>query len=72
MKEAGLADYSIFLDEETNTLFAYLTATDTNKLAELSNEPIMKKWWLYMKDIMETNADSSPVVVDLKEMFFMP
>ena len=72
LKEAGVSDYSIFLDDDTNTLFAYLTATDTNKLAELSNEPVMKKWWLYMRDIMETNADNSPVVVDLKELFFMP
>ena len=22
---------------------------------------VMKKWWKYMKDIMETNEDNSPV-----------
>lgn len=72
LKDAGVSDYSIFLDEDTNILFACLTVTDRNNLANLSNEPVMKKWWFYMKDIMETNADHSPVTVDLKEMFFMP
>lgn len=72
LKDAGISDYSIFLDEDTNILFACLTVTDRNNLANLSNEPVMKKWWLYLKDIMETNADHSPVAIDLKEMFFMP
>ena len=27
----------------------------------LPQQPIMKKWWEYMEDIMETNADNSPV-----------
>lgn len=72
LKDAGITGYSIFLDEDTNILFAYLTVTDQKKLADLANEPVMKKWWLHMKDIMETHADNSPVVVSLKEVFFMP
>lgn len=61
LKQTGIKDYSIFLDEETNYLFAYLTIDDAKKLDELPNEPIMKKWWSYIKDIMETNEDNSPV-----------
>ncbi len=64
LKDAGISGYSIFLDGDTNTLFAYLTITDRNRLARLPNEPVMKKWWLFMKDIMETNADNSPVAID--------
>ena len=71
LKHAGVADYSIFLDEETNFLFAYLTIDDAKKLDALSHEPVMKKWWSYMKDIMETNEDGSPVVVELKEVFHL-
>ena len=72
LKHAGIKDYSIFLDEKTNDLFAYLTIDDTAKLDELPNEPIMKRWWSYMKDIMETNEDNSPVAISLKEVFYLP
>jgi len=71
LKQTGISDYSIFLDKETNHLFAYLTIDDTKKLDQLSKEPIMKKWWSYMKDIMETNEDDSPVVILLKEVFYL-
>jgi L-rhamnose mutarotase len=71
LKQAGIADYSIFLDEETNFLFAYLTIDEAKSLDALSQEPVMKKWWAYMKDIMETNEDDSPVVVELKEVFYL-
>ena len=72
LKTAGIKDYSIFLDEETNILFGYLTVADSKKLDELPNEPIMKKWWAHMKDIMETNDDNSPVTIPLKEVFYLP
>jgi len=71
LKQTGVADYSIFFDKETNFLFAYLTIDDAKNLDALSKEPLMKKWWTYMKDIMETNEDSSPVVVELKELFYL-
>ena len=72
LKHAGIKDYSIFLDEETNSLFGYLTIDDTKKLDDLPNEPVMKKWWAYMKDIMETNEDNSPLNTPLKEVFYLP
>lgn len=72
LKQTGIKDYSIFLDEETNYLFAYLTIDDATKLDELPNEPIMKKWWSYMQDIMETNDDDSPITIPLKEVFYLP
>jgi L-rhamnose mutarotase len=72
LKQAGIADYSIFFDETTNDLFGYLTIDDVKKLDALPNEPIMKKWWAYMKDIMETNEDNSPVNLPLKELFYLP
>jgi L-rhamnose mutarotase len=69
--EAGIIDYSIFLDEESLTLFAVQKLTENNTTQNLSQSPIMKKWWAYMADIMETNADNSPVVKDLKEVFYI-
>ncbi|MBS1667092.1 MAG: L-rhamnose mutarotase [Bacteroidetes bacterium] len=71
LKEAGIKDYSIFLDESSNDLFAYLTVPDAKVLETLPTYPIMKKWWAYMKDIMETNEDDSPVSMPLKEVFYL-
>ena len=72
LKETGISDYSIFLDEETDNLFAYFTIEDDDRLNELPRNEIMKKWWDYMHDIMETNSDNSPVSVPLKEVFYLP
>ncbi len=72
LKEMGMKEYSIFLDEETNLLFGYLTIADKTKLDELPGKPVMKKWWAYMKDLMETNADNSPISTRLQEVFYMP
>jgi len=72
LKETGITDYSIFLDEETNDLFAYFAIEDDKKLNDLPSQPVMKKWWDYMKDIMETNEDYSPVSIPLKEVFYLP
>jgi len=72
LKQAGIKDYSIFFDEETNDLLGYLTIDDAKKLDDLPNEPVMQKWWAYMKDIMETNENNSPVNIPLKEVFYLP
>lgn len=72
LKDAGIGDYSIFLDEETSTLFAVQTLAEDHSSASLPEHEIMHKWWVYMSDIMETNADHSPVVIPLREVFFLP
>jgi L-rhamnose mutarotase len=72
LKTTGVEDYSIFLDEATNILFGILKIEDPIKLDELSNHPVMKKWWGYMQDIMETNEDNSPLSIKLKEVFYLP
>ena len=69
---AGIREYSIFLDEETGFLFGFLKIPDRGALDRLPAEPIMKKWWNHMKDIMESNPDDSPVSVPLKEVFYLP
>lgn len=69
---SGISEYSIFLDETTNSLFGVLKVTDVVKLDELPLNPVMQKWWAYMKDIMETNADNSPVSIPLREVFYLP
>lgn len=71
LKAKGVEEYSIFLDAETGYLFGFLKIPDAKLLDELPNEPIMKKWWAYMKDIMDSNEDNSPVSISLKEVFYL-
>ncbi|OCP04968.1 MULTISPECIES: L-rhamnose mutarotase [unclassified Ensifer] len=71
LKEAGVSDYSIHLDEETNLLFGVLWRTDDHRMADLPSDPVMQKWWAHMADIMETRADNEPVAVPLKTVFHM-
>jgi len=72
LKQTGIKDYSIFLDETTLSLFGVLQIEDATKLDELPQQPVMKKWWAYMKDIMDTNPDNSPVSIPLQEVFYLP
>ena len=71
LHEHCITDYSIFLDEETLSLFGVLSVEDETQMDELPKTEVMKKWWAYMADIMETNADNSPVSLSLKNVFYM-
>jgi len=68
----GITDYSIYLDEETSILFGTFKVEDEQMLEELPRHPIMQRWWDFMKDIMETNEDSSPVSIPLQQVFYLP
>ena len=70
LTNAGVSDYSIFLDEESSTLFAVQKLIDNNTAHQLPQMEIVKKWWAYMADIMETNEDHSPVCKELKGVFY--
>lgn len=71
LKDSGISEYSIFLDQETGSLFGFLKIVDQIKLDELPSFPVMQKWWKFMGDIMETNPDNSPVNIPLKEVFYL-
>lgn len=72
LKTSGISDYSIFFDETTNALFGVIKATSQEALDNLPKHTVMKKWWAYMKDIMESNADNSPISFPLREIFYLP
>ncbi|MBT3274922.1 MAG: L-rhamnose mutarotase [Spirochaetales bacterium] len=71
LSDSGVYDYSIFLDEETLTLFAIQKLKEGHTSGELAANPIVRKWWDYMADIMETEPDNAPVCIPLKEVFHM-
>lgn len=69
LTEAGIRDYSIFLDRNSGTLFAVQKRVEGHTADQLPELPIMKKWWDYMADLMEVNPDNSPVSVRLEQVF---
>ena len=71
LNDEGIGNYSIFLDEETNTLFAYQEQSGSGSSQDLGQTEIVKRWWKYMADIMETNPDNSPVTIPLEQLFYM-
>ena len=71
LRQAGVSDYSIFLDEETNTLFGVLWRTSDHAMDKLPLQPVMQKWWAHMSDIMRTNPNNEPVAIPLTPVFHM-
>ncbi len=71
LAEAGVSEYSIFLDEETNVLFAFQKVSGDGGSQDLADNEAVRRWWGYMEDLMETNPDSSPVSVPLREVFYL-
>jgi L-rhamnose mutarotase len=69
LTDAGVVDYRIFLDEETNHLFAVLTRRRDHAMGALPDKPVMRRWWAMMADIMQTEADLAPVSTPLTEVF---
>ena len=69
--ESGVYDYSIFLDEESLTLFAVQKVRDGGNPDAQKEMQIVRKWWDMMADIMEVNPDNSPVCTELRQMFHM-
>jgi len=71
LRNAGIYDYSIFLDEETLHLFAVLKLKPNDERAALPNLPVMRRWWDYMADLMETEPGNRPREWPLVPMFHL-
>ena len=69
--DAGIFDYSIYFDEETLTLFAFRKLTENNTAAQMKELEVIRKWWDYMADLMETHPDNMPTFKPLREVFHM-
>lgn len=69
IRRHGGRNYSIFLDRKTGTLFAYIELENEQLWEKIAETQVCKKWWAYMKEIMPSNPDNSPVSRDLEEVF---
>jgi len=72
LRARGVTDYRIFLDPESDALFAVMTRRIDHTLSTLPDTPVMRGWWAMMADIMATHPDQSPVQVDLSPVFELP
>ena len=65
----GVTTYSIFLDEATSDLFAYVEIDDEASWLAIAETDVCRRWWRFMREVMPTNPDDSPVTRDLREVF---
>jgi len=72
LKTTGISEYSIYLNEATGSLFGVMKVQDDLALDLLPQHPIMQKWWAYMKDIMLTHPNDSPISIPLTNVFYLP
>jgi L-rhamnose mutarotase len=71
LRAAGVRDYSIHLDRETNALFGVLWRRHDHGMDALPDHPVMRRWWAHMAEIMATGPDTAPVAVPLVPGFRM-
>ena len=71
LHDAGVSDYSIFLDEQTNVLFAVLKRRADHTMDALPQHPAMRRWWAHMADLMRTHPDGEPLVEPLPCLFHL-
>ena len=67
----GIRDYSIFLNPANGDLFAVLRLLPDNRRETLPSLPIMRRWWDYMADLMEVDANNKPIERPLIRIFHM-
>jgi len=65
----GVRSYSIFLDSTTSELFAYAEIESEERWNAIAATAVCKRWWRYMRELMPSNPDDSPVSEELKEVF---
>jgi L-rhamnose mutarotase len=65
----GVHNYSIFLDPQTNLLFAYLEIEDEARWKQIAQTEVCKRWWAHMREVMPSNPDNSPISREAREVF---
>jgi L-rhamnose mutarotase len=71
LKEHGVSNYSIFFDRNDEKLFAYAEIETEELWLRIADTEACRRWWEYMKDLMFTNTDDSPLSGDLEEVFHL-
>ena len=67
----GVDTYSIYLDPATHDLFAYVEFDSEERWNAVASTDVCRRWWAYMRDIMPSNPDHSPIASSLTEVFHL-
>ncbi len=67
----GARNYSIFHDEASGRLFAYVEIEDQGRWDVIASTEICQRWWRAMQPLMMTNPDASPLAIPLREVFHL-
>jgi L-rhamnose mutarotase len=65
----GVRTYSIFLDESTSDLFAYVELEEVARWEAIAETDVCRRWWRFMRDVMPANPDDRPVSREIREVF---
>ncbi|MEO6040797.1 MAG: L-rhamnose mutarotase [Croceibacterium sp.] len=71
LTDAGIHDYSIFLDPETLALFAVQKLRPDHHRDTLPELEVMQRWWDNMAPLMEVRPDNRPVEWPLLPIFHL-
>ena len=67
----GVRNYTIALHDQTHQLFGYAEVESDAQWAAIAQTEVCQRWWAYMRDIMATNPDNSPIATELTEVFHL-
>ena len=71
LRRHGVHSYSIFLDPDTNDLFAYVEVESEERWAAIAGTEVCRRWWRSMRELMPSHPDDSPLSRDLREVFHL-
>jgi len=71
LRRHGVRSYSIFLDPDTNDLFAYAEIENDERWAAIAGTEVCRRWWRSMRELMPSHEDDSPLTHDLREVFHL-
>ena len=69
LADHGVSTYSIFLEKDSGRLFAYVEFENEAQWEAIARTDVCQRWWNYMRDIMPTHPDASPISAELHEVF---
>ena len=69
LRRHGVRSYSIFLDPDTDDLFAYAEIESDERWAAIADTDVCRRWWRSMRELMPSHPDDSPQAHDLREVF---
>ena len=69
LRAHGVHSYSIFLDADTNDLFAYVEFDSQERWDAVASTDVCRRWWHHMRDVMPSTDEGTPITRSLGEVF---